>query len=66
MKKGKENGGLLVLVDVGNTNTVFGIYRGDELVESWMEWAVAWHVRRYQYRYLYRVGPQTYHIPRST
>src|SRR3954467_15049320 len=35
MKKGKENGGgLLVLVDVGNTNTVFGIYRGDELVES--------------------------------
>ncbi|PYQ55118.1 MAG: type III pantothenate kinase, partial [Acidobacteria bacterium] len=35
MKKGKKNGGgLLVLVDVGNTNTVFGIYRGDELVES--------------------------------
>src|SRR4051794_5087981 len=35
MKKGKANGGgLLVLVDVGNTNTVFGIYRGDELVES--------------------------------
>src|SRR3954465_14477757 len=35
MKKGKETGdGLLVLVDVGNTNTVFGIYRGDELVES--------------------------------
>jgi len=25
---------LLVAVDVGNTNTVFGIYRGDELVES--------------------------------
>jgi len=25
---------LLVLVDVGNTNTVFGIYRGDELSES--------------------------------
>lgn len=25
---------LLVLVDVGNTNTVFGVYRGDELVES--------------------------------
>ena len=35
MKKSKENGaGVLVLVDVGNTNTVFGIYRGDELVES--------------------------------
>lgn len=26
--------GLLVLVDVGNTNTVFGVYRGDDLVES--------------------------------
>lgn len=26
--------GLLILVDVGNTNTVLGIYRGDELVES--------------------------------
>ena len=26
--------GLLVLVDVGNTNTVFGVYDGDELVES--------------------------------
>ncbi len=26
--------GLLVLVDVGNTNTVFGIYKGDELIES--------------------------------
>ena len=25
---------LLVLVDVGNTNTVFGVYRGDELIES--------------------------------
>jgi len=25
---------LLILVDVGNTNTVFGVYRGDELVES--------------------------------
>lgn len=24
----------IVLIDVGNTNTVFGIYRGDELVES--------------------------------
>jgi type III pantothenate kinase len=26
--------GLLVLADVGNTNAVFGVYRGDELVES--------------------------------
>lgn len=25
---------LLVLVDVGNTNTIFGIYRGDELLDS--------------------------------
>ncbi len=31
----KGGGGLLVLVDVGNTNTVFGIYRGDTLVESY-------------------------------
>ena len=23
-----------MLVDVGNTNTVFGVYRGDELAES--------------------------------
>jgi type III pantothenate kinase len=30
----KRDGGLLVLVDVGNTNTVFGIYQGDELIES--------------------------------
>ena len=29
-----SGGGLLVLVDVGNTNTVFGVYRGDDLVES--------------------------------
>ena len=29
-----ESGGLVVLVDVGNTNTVFGVYQGDELVES--------------------------------
>jgi len=35
MKKEKPGeGGLLVLVDVGNTNTIFGVYRGDELVES--------------------------------
>lgn len=27
--------GLLVLVDVGNTNTVFGVYDGDEPVESY-------------------------------
>lgn len=26
--------GLLVLVDVGNTNTVFGVYQDDELIES--------------------------------
>ena len=26
--------GLLVLVDVGNTNTVLGVYRGDRMVES--------------------------------
>ena len=25
---------LLVLVDAGNTNTVFGVYRGEELVQS--------------------------------
>src|SRR5947199_10087831 len=29
-----EDGGQLVLVDVGNTNTVFGVYRGEELVDS--------------------------------
>jgi type III pantothenate kinase len=29
-----EASGLLVLVDVGNTNTVFGVYQGDELTES--------------------------------
>jgi type III pantothenate kinase len=28
------DGDLVVLVDVGNTNTIFGIYRGDELTES--------------------------------
>ncbi len=31
---GADIEGLLVLVDVGNTNTVFGVYRGDELIES--------------------------------
>jgi type III pantothenate kinase len=30
----RPGAGLLVVVDVGNTNTVFGVYRGDELVES--------------------------------
>jgi len=38
MKKREGGGaggdGVLVLVDVGNTNTVFGVYRGDELAES--------------------------------
>jgi type III pantothenate kinase len=35
MKREKRaDGGLLVLVDVGNTNTIFGIYQGDSLVES--------------------------------
>ena len=35
MKREKPpGGGLLVLVDVGNTNTIFGVYQGDELVES--------------------------------
>jgi type III pantothenate kinase len=31
---GERSGGLVVLVDVGNTNTVFGVYQGDELIES--------------------------------
>lgn len=31
---GAGGGDLLVLVDVGNTNTVFGIYRGEDLIES--------------------------------
>lgn len=34
MTKKKDSSGLLILVDVGNTNTIFGVYRGDELVES--------------------------------
>lgn len=37
MKPGaKRTGGtgLLVLVDVGNTNTVFGVYQGDDMIES--------------------------------
>jgi type III pantothenate kinase len=31
---GAGGGSLLVAVDVGNTNTVFGVFRGDELAES--------------------------------
>ncbi|MGH9361687.1 MAG: type III pantothenate kinase [Thermoanaerobaculia bacterium] len=33
-KQGGARGGLLVLVDVGNTNTIFGVARGQELIES--------------------------------
>jgi type III pantothenate kinase len=33
-KRPESGSGLLVLVDVGNTNTVFGVYHGDEMVES--------------------------------
>jgi type III pantothenate kinase len=34
-RKGKAGGsGVLVLVDVGNTNTIFGVYKDDKLVES--------------------------------
>ena len=33
-KRAKGSTGLLVLVDVGNTNTVFGVYQEDELIES--------------------------------
>jgi type III pantothenate kinase len=32
--RNERPGGLVVLVDVGNTNTVFGVYQGDELIES--------------------------------
>lgn len=44
---------MLLVIDVGNTNTVFGLYRGRELVRSWRlhtdrsrtadEWALAVH-----------------------
>lgn len=44
---------MLLVIDVGNTNTVFGLYRGEELVRSWRlqtdrartsdEWAMAVH-----------------------
>ena len=33
-RRGGPAGDLLVVIDVGNTNTVFGVYRGDDLVES--------------------------------
>jgi type III pantothenate kinase len=35
-KRARRQGGsgLLVLVDVGNTNTVFGVYQGDDMIES--------------------------------
>jgi type III pantothenate kinase len=34
MVKGAAPGEILIVVDVGNTNTVFGVFRGDELVAS--------------------------------
>jgi type III pantothenate kinase len=44
---------MLLVIDIGNTNTVFGLYRGDELVHSWRlhtdkaqtadEWAMTVH-----------------------
>jgi len=44
---------MLLVIDIGNTNTVFGLYRGEELVHSWRlqtdrgrtadEWAMAVH-----------------------
>jgi type III pantothenate kinase len=30
----KHDSGVIVVVDVGNTNTVFGVYRGDELLDN--------------------------------
>lgn len=30
-----DGGGVLLVIDVGNTNTVLGVYRGEELVEHW-------------------------------
>lgn len=37
LRKEAENGGqnMLLVLDIGNTNTVLGIYRGDTLVRSW-------------------------------
>lgn len=34
MSRKKPDPEMLVLVDVGNTNTIFGVYRGDELLQS--------------------------------
>lgn len=34
MVTGAQSAGILVVVDVGNTNTVFGVYRGDDLIAS--------------------------------
>jgi len=34
-RRDRSDAGLLVLVDVGNTNTVVGIFRGDDLIESY-------------------------------
>lgn len=44
---------MLLVIDIGNTNTVFGLYRGEELVRTWRlrtdptrtgdEWAVSLH-----------------------
>ena len=30
----QETGSLLVVIDVGNTNTVFGVYDGDRLIHD--------------------------------
>jgi type III pantothenate kinase len=29
---------MLLVIDVGNTNTVLGIYEGDQLMENWRIW----------------------------
>ena len=44
---------MLLVIDVGNTNTVLGLYRGEDLVRSWRlhtdkartadEWALTVH-----------------------
>ena len=33
--------GLLLAVDAGNTQTVFGLYEGGELLEHWRVWLAA-------------------------
>lgn len=33
-RRPEDRSGLLVVVDVGNTNTIFGVYQGDAMVES--------------------------------